>query len=235
MTAGDLVTAALRKAGVIATGETPSASEMSDGLSCLRLMIDSFSNEGLLLYKYSRIPLSLTPSQATYTLGTGGQLNTPRFMNLPKAKIIQTPGNVELEVNVNNIQKYADIVQKDLQSTLVTDIFIDGDYPYYNLTVWPVPSQAQTLVLYVQEALTNVVNSSDVISMPPGYESMLTYNLTVEYGAEFGVQINPLHVEKANETKASIKRQNTKPVYMKSDIQGLPNANSNSFNIYIGE
>lgn len=234
MIAGELVTAALRKAGVIATGETPSAAEMQDGLSCLNLMIDSFSNEGLLLYKYSRILLTLTPGQASYTLGPGGQLDVDYFMKLSEARVISQPGNVELPVRIQNIQRFADVTIKDMQSTIVTDIFIDGDYPLYNLTVWPVPNQAQTLVLYVQNALTRVATSADTIAMPPGYESMLTYNLTVEYGAEFGVQINPMHIEKANETKANIKRQNHKPVYMKSDVQGLTSNNS-GFNIFTGE
>lgn len=166
MTAGELVTTALRKAGVIASGETPSASEMQDGLSCLNLMIDSFSNEGLLLFKQSRIPLTLIPGQSVYTIGLGAQLDTARFMNLKQAKVISLPGNVELPVRIMNIQKYADILQKDMQSTIVTDIFLDGDFPNYNLTVWPVPSATQTLVLYVEQALTKVYGTTDEILMP---------------------------------------------------------------------
>lgn len=62
---------------------------------------------------------------------------------------------------------------------------------------------------------------------------MLIYNLTVEYGAEFGVQISGVVVAKADETKANLKRQNAKPVYMKSDVLGFVGAPS--FNIFTGE
>lgn len=234
MTSGDLVIKALKLVGVIASGETPAAADMQDGLASLNMMIDSLSNEGLLLYKYSRTPLALTAGQASYTLGSLGTLNTPRFMNLPEARVISGSNNVEMPVRVMNIQRYADIEDKTTQSSVVTDLFIDGDFPLYNLIVWPVPSQSLTLVLYSNGPIGRFATSTETVALPPGYEEMLSYNLAKRLAPEYGRPLMAEIVDTANNSLASIKRQNTRAIYMKSDALGLTGGNS-AFNINTGK
>ena len=60
MTALEIVTAALRLIGVAATGETLSASESADGLQALQIMLDSWSNQGLMVYARTTETLTLT-------------------------------------------------------------------------------------------------------------------------------------------------------------------------------
>src|SRR5690242_5956509 len=74
----DLIKSALRLAGVLGTGETPSAAEGQDALVILNQMLDSWNAERLMIYTVARQVFSLVANKQAYTLGSGGDFDTPR-------------------------------------------------------------------------------------------------------------------------------------------------------------
>lgn len=77
-TVRDLVTDSLRLIGVIASGETPSASEMSDSVRSLRRMLQTMSIQGLLASPDDREVFLTTPGKSQYTFGPTGDFNTSK-------------------------------------------------------------------------------------------------------------------------------------------------------------
>ncbi len=60
MTVQQLINAALRTLGVIASGESPSAEESSDGMTALNGIIESWTALGLPIYQITRETFALS-------------------------------------------------------------------------------------------------------------------------------------------------------------------------------
>ena len=235
-TASDLIKGSLRLVGAIASGETPSADETADALSSLNRMLGSWSNEGLAVYSYVREVFTLIASQGKYTMGSAGDFNTTRPVAIAEASASDASPVYEYKVQILNVQEWAEITNKTIQATYVQKIYVEGTYPLENINVWPVPNVASSLILYSHKELTSFALAGDTVSLPPGYEEALIYNLAVRLAPEYGKTLGPEIISIASESKANIKRTNTKPVLMKSDAFGLyGRASRRGYNILIGK
>lgn len=230
MTGRDVVSASLRLIGASAPGESIDAQEAADGLAALNRMIGSFSNEGLMIHAITaEAAFTLTPGDSTVTLGTGGDITTrPQSIDA----VVIRDGSVDYPVRILSLDEYASIADKTVQSTYPDALYDDGGYPLRTLTLYPVPQAAKQLVLFTRRALTAIADLDTSVSLPPGYEDMLVYNLAVRLAPEYGRAIPDAVGMVATESKASIKRQNHRTSYLRVDSALLPVGH---FNIYRGD
>jgi hypothetical protein len=140
----------------------------------------------------------------------------------------------EYAVTIINNQEWASISQKSTRSSFPTKLYVEGSYPLATLSLWPVPSEVNNLILYTKKPLAQFASVNDVVSLPPGYEDAIVNNLAVRLAPEFGKPLDPLIMAFADKSLASIKRKNIKPVYMKSDTSGMASG-GHSFNVITGE
>ncbi len=232
MTVADLIKGSLRLIGAIATSETPSAAESADALLVLNDMLESWANDGMLIYQSTPESLALVAAQQTYTMGLTGNFNTARPTRINKANVMLN--NIEVPVEILNEQQWAEITQKSMTAQIPSKLYTDGAFPLLNVKVWPIPTEVNNLVLYSLKPITAFSSTATTVSLPPGYSRALRYNLAGELCPEYGKAVDPVIAGIASDSRAEIKRQNTKPVYMKSDASGLPTSGK-SFNIYTGE
>lgn len=203
----------------ISSGETPPAEEIADGIVALQGMLDSWSLERLLVFNKIREVFPLVGAQETYTMGTGGNFNTTPPVDILAANI-QIPGNtppLELPLNIINLQQRADIGLKDLQSTIPRDLYFENTAPLTKLTLYPVPSVAQNIAIYSEKVLATITSANMALTLPPGYERAIRYNLALEWAGEFGKELSATDQRIAMSSKANIKRKNYRPRFMKSD------------------
>src|SRR5690349_13893473 len=93
-TVRDLFKDSLKLIGALAAGETPTSTEMTDGLRVLNRMIGQWNTQNLLIYTRVIEEFTLTPSTGSYTIGSSGTFNTSRPMEILNAKLedqSQTP------------------------------------------------------------------------------------------------------------------------------------------------
>jgi hypothetical protein len=230
VTGRELVSASLRLIGAVAPGESLAAQEATDGLSALNRMIGSWSTEGLMIHAVTQeTPVTLTAGDSTVTLGTSGDITT-RPMEIVAAFIRQ--GSTDHPVRLLSTSEFASISDKSVQSSIPSDLFDDGGYPRRTLTLYPVPAAANSLVLVTKRALTEIATLDTAVSLPPGYEDALVYNLAVRLSPEYGRPVSAEVAMIANESKANIKRLNQRPAYLRVDSALLPGGR---FNIYTGD
>lgn len=232
-TVSDLIKGSLRLLGVIAQGETPTAQESADALSSLNDMLDSWSNDGLLLFDRTIESLSIVASTASYTIGTGGVFNTARPVRIIEAAFKQSGSNEELPLNILTSQEWARAYDKTLTSSLLSCLYYNDTFPLGTIYVWPVPTASGTLVLTSDKPLSNYSAISDSVTLPPGYKKALRYNLALELAPEYGKQVSEIVFQQATESKANIMRTNTETILLKSDALGMVNP-SKPFNIIAG-
>lgn len=215
MTGRDLITAALRLIGASAPGESIASAEATDGLSAFNRMLGSWSTDGLLIYAETQeTPFTLTAGDATVTMGTSGDITT-RPQEIVKAVI--RDGSTDHPVDILSISEWASITNKSVQSTYPRALYDDGGYPQRIITLYPVPSAAKSLILWTKRPLTEISTLDTTISLPPGYEEALIYNLAIRLAPEYGKVVPDAVVLVATESKAGLKRANRRPSYLQVD------------------
>ena len=235
MTGRDLVTATLRLLGVVASGDSLAASEATDGLASLNRMLGGWSTEGLLIFARTREAVAMTAGTAAYTMGTGGTYGSTRALKIEEALIRDetvTPA-IEYPVKILSLAEWSSIAQKDDTGALPHSLYHDGGFPLETVTVYPKPSVAHKLVLYSVKPLSEITTLDTSVSLPPGYDRALIYNLAVDLAPEYGKALPDAVVMVANESKAGLKRMNYRPNYLRVDDPLLPQGGG-AFNINTG-
>lgn len=217
MTVAELIRGAFRTLGVLAAEETPSAAEQADALVSLNDLLDSWAGERLVLFATARDTYLLTPSTNPHTIGSGGTLNTTRPVRIDRASIML--GNVDGPERP--LQMLSDGEWEALQAKTGTGtptaLWVQTSYPLAKLHFSPTPNAADTLVLYTWQQLGRFASAGVDFDFPPGYARAVRANLAVELAPEYGVSASAELANIANESKATLKRLNQRPSYLRSD------------------
>jgi hypothetical protein len=216
----DLITSSLKLIGVLASGESLSASDAADGLTTLTQLLASWSTESLIIPARVREVFPLVSGKATYTMGAGGDFNTTRPQRIEQALIQIGSGTsvIEFPMRILNQDQYADICTKGMAGSIPHGLYEDQAFPLDNLNIYPVPADsANSLVLYSWKPLASLLTLTDAITLPPGYDRALRFNLAIDLAPEYGKTASENVIAVATEAKATLKRQNTRPRYLKCD------------------
>jgi hypothetical protein len=229
-TAANIIERAMRLIGQLPAGGTPTVNEYADGLVALNAMISSWNNDRIMCFATREESLTLSSGTASYTIGPSGTLNTTRPVAIEAAYVLSN--GVSYDVDVITDAQYAGIANKTAQSNFPEVIYYQPSMSTGTLYVYPVPNASATLKLITRTPLAAFAATSDTVTLPPGWEEALTYNLAVRFAPEFDTEAQPSVVQIATTSKASIKRANTKPAIMDGQIADL--ASGGSFNIFTG-
>lgn len=229
-TALDLIKRAYRLIGVYSIGETPSADETTDGLTALNAMLASWANEKLMTYVSTLDSITLTPNVANYTIGPSGTTISTRPISIDKSSYLEWLG-VSYPLTLATLDQYNAIKQKALASTLPSVLWYKPDLPNGTITLYPVPTLAMTLKLWSWKQITSFANATDVVSLPPGYEDAIAFNLAVMLAPENEVQASQVVGQRATMSKKLLKRTNFEPPQLSFDANVL---GQGRFNIYTG-
>lgn len=233
-TVADLISDALKILGVIAAGETLSSEDQSDAFRALNRMMDSWANERLALFATSRDTYTLTSGHNPHTLGNEGSpdFNATRPLRIDRASIVlASSGNSELPLNILSDEEWQ-ITQGKVTTGLPAKLWIETKFPLIKLWLNPIPVNADTLVLYTWQQLGRFASTSTTFDMPPGYEEAIVYNLALRCAPLFGETLSQEAMLIASNSFASIKRTNTKPMFIGSDPSLLRRG---SFNVIAGD
>lgn len=223
-TTSNLIKSAFRKAGVITKNETPSSDEMNDALESLNDLFGSLSNDGLVVYTREVEGFALTAGVTSYTIGSGGDFDTVRPVNIAKAYTRE--GTSDYPVDIISDEDYAEITTKSTQ-TRPYYLNYDNDYPLATIKLYPTPSAGYTLYLVSEKPLTELT-LNQTVNLPPGWYRYITNALAIEIAAEYGVDIPQTTAVIAARALGDIKRSRAK-------VKSLDYApNTGLYNIYTG-
>lgn len=187
----DLIEAALRKIGRLASGESASTAERADGVLELNRMLGTWSAKLGPVFCETNESLTWADAQASRTIGTGGNLATDRPQEILFAQL--RVGTVDYDLEIITFQEYQAIANKSETSTLPQYLAYNPAFTSSlgSLYMWPVPNGAQTLLLTSKKPLAAAVGASTVV-LPPGYEDAITLCLAVRFAdGDFAAEISP--------------------------------------------
>ncbi len=220
MTANDLISSALRLIGVLASGETPSAAEASDGLTILNQMLDSWNAERLAIFSVQRQVVVPAVLKQAYTVGPGGDFNIARPPRIERVGVISLTNAVqplELPVEMLTDVGWESIPVKNIFSSLPLKVWNDLGFPFMTLSFWPIPNVQVNFALYIWAALAQFPDLVTDETFPPGYLKALRYNLAVDLAPEFGRELPAVVAAQAVDSKSKIKALNIVPIDLKCD------------------
>jgi len=231
-TAGDQINRSLRLLGVLAEGETSSASVSQDALMALNQMIDSWNTERLSVFSTQDQVFTWPSSVLSRTLGPTGDFVGNRPVLLDDATYFKAPSGVSYGIKFINQQQYNGIAVKTVTSTFPQVMWVNMTFPDIEMYVYPRPTQDLEWHFVSVEELDKPATLSTVLYYPPGYLRAFTYNLAMEFAPEFGVEPSQQVQRIAMTSKRDLKRINNP-----DDVMALPYAmvaNRQRFNIYAG-
>ena len=214
----DLVTASLRRIGVVPGGQTPSSDDAADALLRLNTLLDSFATERLFVPSITRTVWTIVNGTAAYTVGASGAVNVARPVFVQDVRFQDTSLSPTLEMPLDLLtdQGFANIPQKSSTSTYPTCFYYNPTFTgvgYATITLWPVPTSTTLQgVLYAPATLAQVASLDTTMLLQPGYQWFLQEQLAVFLAPEWGVPAPVELRESAREAKAHIKRANTRIV-----------------------
>lgn len=186
-TASDLITRALRRCRALGRDEVPTAEDSADGLIALNNLLDLWWNERLTVFHITQENFTLTPGQASYTIGTGGNFNTTRPVKITDGCFVRYNSQDFPVATLQDRVPYDNIIQKTL-SGMPQVLFYDAAMPTGTVYFWPVPDQAYQVYLNSLGRLQSLAGLTTQVSLPPGYDTLLVDGLAIDRAPEYGIE-----------------------------------------------
>lgn len=220
--ATDFIKSALRLVGALRSGQNLSGDELNDCKIVLNDMLDALSIERIMIpavfpqkLDQNQATLVLIPGQQSYTLGNVNQNENfllPRPSRLERVSILYNASQstpVELPMDMYDDVEWQGIANKSVTSILPQVCFVDDSlqvFPDMVVYFWPIPTQANPVILYLWGVLTLFPDLTSQFLFPPGYAEMLRYQLAVRLAAEFPCDLQkfPLVQDLAAQMKSRV-------------------------------
>lgn len=212
-TPAELIALALVDAGIYGQGQTASAEDTNNAFKRLNWMLAEWSRKRWLVYHLIDVSFTTTGAES-YTVGTGGNFNTPRPDKIESAfaRQLLPDGQNQIDYPLQIIQAREDYNRIRLKTlgSWPSLVFYDSGYPLGTLYVWPVPSSGQFSVhISLKAPLTAFATLAEDIEFPPEYEAAIFYNLVIRLQAAFKVQLDPMVVALAKDALNVLRGSNT--------------------------
>lgn len=205
MTPIDLITRALRTAGVYGQNEIVSAADLSDSFAVLNEMLDSWSTARLYVYQLQTDTLTSTGGKQVYTMGVGGDFNVTRPTQV--SSVVYTSGGVDYTLLPMDRKDFNDISFK-AQNGIPAVFDYETSYPLGKLYLWPIPNDGGTIKVDSPQQLTQFATPTTDVKFPPGYQTAIRLSLAIELAQEFRMPVaNELSV-RAGRALRRIRRLN---------------------------
>ncbi len=195
MTVLDLITLALKQAGVVGIGQSVQAEDANDSLTLLNAMLGQWAVKRWLVYALQDVSLTSTGA-ASYTYGPGGNFNVASTDHLESAymRLLNATSPQEPDFPLDLITSYEDWGRIRLK-TLTTwpqYVFFDGQYPLANVYFWPIPTAGlYQMHLITKTPLTAFTGLTQTINLPPAYQEALLYNLGLRLRTAYQLPPDP--------------------------------------------
>jgi hypothetical protein len=186
-TAQTLIKGAMRVIGAIASGESPTADELADGLEAMKMMFRHWSAKNIRIPYLTSENFPLTGAQS-YTIGSGGNFNTVRPAAI-RGGYVRDSNGFDSPLTIIDEDRYRGISLKGLVSQGAY-LWYSPAYPLGKVYLWPVGGS--TLYIDTLKPLSDPATIADTISFPPEYDEAIKFQLALRLAPEYGKEPSPL-------------------------------------------
>lgn len=230
--ATQLISRALRIAGVLGSRETADSDQASDGLESLNDMLASWGTKRSYIYTIKLETFNLVAGTSSYTIGSGGTFNTTRPDEIDN--IVVNQGEITYPVKMINAEDYQALSSKDVNGAVPEYAYYDKAFPLGKLYLYDAPYAGLTITLGSWQQLQQFADLTTQYTFPNGYNRAIVYNLAKELAPEYGASLTPEAQDIARKSLANVRNLNLPSPVMKTEI-GYLVGSRNANNILSGE
>lgn len=205
MTFLDLLKSSLRLLGVYNFGETLTADEANDGMEAFNMLIGQLSIEGMVIPYYTAEDLTFVAGQASYTIGSAGNFNTVRPIQIVGGYI--RSGGTDYPFEVIGMNRYNEFSSKTTSGRPLY-IHYQPSNPLGYIYCYPTPSAADTFHIDSIKPFTEITVLSTTLTFPPGYNQFLKFALAQEIEGEYGRELSAKNAQRLIMMKQALVNNN---------------------------
>jgi len=195
-TAQDLIKGAYRSIGVIGRGKTLSSFLGQQGLEALNQMLGMWSTQSFLIPSRTSEDIAIPSFAISFTIGTGGELNTTRPIEIVDGYI--SAGGTDYPLTIFTLGEFNDITYKN-SGNLPGRMWYEPSYPLGKVFFDCKIDDAYTLHIESYKPLSSLATLSTSFSLPEGYEEAIKFNLALRLAPENGKNPSAIVVGLATE------------------------------------
>jgi hypothetical protein len=198
VTRDQIISAALRKLGVVEMGTNPTSDMISNAAQSLNIMIKAWQSSGIKLWTVYEYSIPLTATKTTYTIGPTGTTSdviAERPLKIIQAFIrnITTTPSVDILLQPLSRQEYNTLGSKN-STGMINSWWYNPEYNRGSISFYLTPD-ANTATNYVvhaigQKPLSDITLSTDIPEFPNEWMQALIWGLADEMAIEYDVPAN---------------------------------------------
>lgn len=231
-TALDIIKRSMRIVGALAAGATPTSDEQTDFLATLNTMLDGMNNDGGLIYQIQEQNFALTSGTGSYTIGSGATFDTTRPVKIERAWTRDSSG-ADFDLTIIEFDLWADITSKSAEGDIPEFLYYSPGFANGTIYLNPEPGTGRTLYLNTWKVLASIASTGTTVTLPPGYQEMLEYNLADRIAPEFGTQLTPSAERRRQTLTRAIRKMNSRTPTLSTQIAAM--TARQSYDITTGE
>lgn len=216
-TALDLITESYDLLNHPGDGQDLSAKDAQNALEVLNRLLDSLTLRRLIPYYVQQETFNLVDGTNSYTIGSGGDFNTTRPNRILHATLNSGGNNYSMEQI--NYDQWMDVFTKGNKSSLPYWFYYEKNNPLAKIYIYETPNNSSSTITIASEKTFGNYALTDTVSLPPGYDRMIIYNLAKELYPKFPTETEYGVIDlRAKESISDIKSANYKDVMNQSRI-----------------
>jgi hypothetical protein len=187
-TRNQLIQSALRKLGVLATGQTPTSEDYSNGADALNMLVAEYRTLGMPLWKRNTYSFNPTVNVSSYNIGSGYTLNTSYPLKLLQAWRLDTSTSSRTPMDIIADSNF-NLLPSNSTGTPI-QITYQPKVNYGVIKLWPTPDSATPTIYIVYQNPTEYFNAStDTMDYPEEWYHAIVYGLAVRLAPEYGIPL----------------------------------------------
>jgi hypothetical protein len=206
--AGDVISSALRGAGVVGVGQTANPQDTQDGLDLMNTLLTTWQINRWLVQDLLDLAFASTAS-SSYSVGPGGDFATPNATPRPDkldaafARLVSTGEDTYLYPYMSR-EGYDRAPFKSAVGVPLAYFYDATLTTTGNVFFAPVPSAAYSLHVNAKNALGQFAATTDTITLPQPYIVALLWNLAAELRPYFQMPEDPQVTRRAETSLAAM-------------------------------
>jgi hypothetical protein len=191
ITRDQLISGALRIAGAIAQGETPTATQVTEAAEALNMLVKAMQADGMPLWAIKKYAVTLTAT-ADYTIGVGSTVNTPKPLKVVNSYRHNTLTNIDVPMRVVTRQEY-DMLGNKTSTGSPVQLFYEPLLSTGVMHVFPFPDTYsianETIYIIYQRPFEDFDASTDEPDFPQEWFDAIKFGLADRLAPEYGLAI----------------------------------------------
>lgn len=192
LTRDQLITAAVRKTGRLASGQSLTAQQLTDGQMALNGVLALMQTKGMPLWARAEYQFPLTLGIAEYSIGVGQTLNTPYPTQIHQAFAVNIDTDYGIEMEIVSIYDLT-LSVVGTNGSLPTQLSYQPLVDRGTIFIWPKPDSVAVADIEVKIIYSRpfemFTSGTETLDVPREYHQPIIYNLATVLAPEWGVPL----------------------------------------------